>query len=237
MSQKKEIHIQTKPKKEIETQNETKKEIETKNETEPKKEVESKIESENDQLNKTSNKEEKEIPKKKSLHAKYYKIFADENSNTFFRRLSWTSDGSFLITPSSYYLDEALLPKQKNLNTTYVFSRNSFPNAVMHFPTLNQNQSVCVRSNPKLFKKTTKENSNLSLNYRLIVGIATMSTVFVYDLDKQIPLCVVEGLHYADLTDLAWSPDGYHLLVASRDGYCSIISFTSKELGEYYVAE
>lgn len=33
------------------------------------------------------------------------------------------------------------------------------------------------------------------------------------------------NLHYASFTDMAWAPDGQSLMLASSDGYCSIVVF------------
>ena len=45
------------------------------------------------------------------------------------------------------------------------------------------------------------------------------------------------GLHYAAITDAAWSPDGKTLVVSSSDGYCSVLSFTDQELGRVLTPE
>ena len=45
---------------------------------------------------------------------------------------------------------------------------------------------------------------------------------------------MARGLHYASLTDCAWTSDGRTLIIASRDGYISFISFDETELGEVY---
>lgn len=34
------------------------------------------------------------------------------------------------------------------------------------------------------------------------------------------PIAVIGRLHYAPLTDLAWSPDGAFLAISSQDNYC-----------------
>ena len=42
----------------------------------------------------------------------------------------------------------------------------------------------------------------------------------------------MKGLHYAGLTDAAWTGDGRGLLVTSSDGYVSLLGFVEGELGE-----
>ena len=39
-------------------------------------------------------------------------------------------------------------------------------------------------------------------------------------LQSMAPIAVIGRLHYAPLTDLAWSPDGAFLAIASQDNYC-----------------
>ena len=39
-------------------------------------------------------------------------------------------------------------------------------------------------------------------------------------LQSMTPIAVLGALHYAPIVDLAWSPDGAFLAMASMDGYC-----------------
>merc|ERR1711990_1252025 len=52
-----------------------------------------------------------------------------------------------------------------------------------------------------------------------------------YETQQMEPIAQIEGMHYANMSDLAWSPDGNHLFVSSRDGYVSRIDFDSGDLG------
>jgi len=61
--------------------------------------------------------------------------------------------------------------------------------------------------------------------------VATVDNVMVYDTQHPYPLCTIGGIHYAALTDLAWSADGRQLAISSSDGYCTLVSFEAKELG------
>ena len=54
---------------------------------------------------------------------------------------------------------------------------------------------------------------------------------------EENPIAFVGGLHYAAITDAAWSPDGKTLVVSSSDGYCSVLSFTDHELGRVLTPE
>ena len=55
-----------------------------------------------------------------------------------------------------------------------------------------------------------------------------------YDTYHSHPLSIVKGLHFAGLTDCAWTPDGLNLAVSSTYGYLSTISFQKGELGTVY---
>lgn len=72
----------------------------------------------------------------------------------------------------------------------------------------------------------------MDLPYRMIIAIATIKSVFLYDTEQQYPVATMCNAHYDRLTDLAWSADGTQLIISSIDGYCSVIVFGPDELGE-----
>lgn len=97
--------------------------------------------------------------------------------------------------------------------------------------------SVVVRPNPILFQLPPNTTANTpALPYRSIFAVLTSDTVLIYDTHHNQPLALAKGLHYAALTDAAWSTDGKTLFVTSSDGYLSILSFGDGELGEVYEA-
>lgn len=72
-----------------------------------------------------------------------------------------------------------------------------------------------------------------TLPYRIIVAVASLSSIAIYDIPESVyPIAVVSGIHYEAITDITWSSDGQTLLVASKDGFCSSIHFEQNELGE-----
>jgi chromatin assembly factor 1 subunit B len=96
-----------------------------------------------------------------------------------------------------------------------------------------QNQpSVVVRPNPLLFKLPANVVNESKLPHRSIFAVLTIDTILIYDTIHDQPLAMARGLHYASLTDAAWSADGMTLFVTSSDGYVSILSFANGELGE-----
>jgi hypothetical protein len=58
-----------------------------------------------------------------------------------------------------------------------------------------------------------------NLGHRVIFAVGTLDSVFIYDTQAWgAPIALLTGLHYAPLTDLAWSSDGRTLVVSSSDG-------------------
>ncbi|ETW77464.1 hypothetical protein HETIRDRAFT_326517 [Heterobasidion irregulare TC 32-1] len=67
--------------------------------------------------------------------------------------------------------------------------------------------------------------SVFALPYRMLFAVATMDTVTIHDTQQAGPICLLTKLHYDEFTDMAWSPDGQCLMLASRDGYCTVVVF------------
>mmetsp|Transcript_4338 Transcript_4338/g.11909 ORF Transcript_4338/g.11909 Transcript_4338/m.11909 type:complete len:608 (-) Transcript_4338:154-1977(-) len=157
--------------------------------------------------------------------------FADENTlGSFFRRLSWTADGHYLICPAALHRPDSTQQKQQQ-HAVLVFARHNFdePHKVLvGF----EKPAVAVRPNPVLFDlpPTDKENSHKK-QYRNIFCVLTWDSVIIYDTHHTEPLAFISGLHYANLTDASWSSDGHSLVVSSSDGYITLIRFAQGELG------
>ncbi|KAJ7021155.1 chromatin assembly complex protein [Mycena alexandri] len=67
--------------------------------------------------------------------------------------------------------------------------------------------------------------SVFALPYRMLYAVVTMDTVAIYDTQQAGPVCLLTKLHYDEFTDLTWSPDGQCLMLSSRDGYCTLVTF------------
>lgn len=199
--------------------------------------------------------QEKNINSIKKRH-----LFADESTvESFFRRLAWTADGAFLMTPASIWHKDIAGPSF----ATLLFTRHQFEKPYKVFHGLDK-PSVVIRSNPVLFQLPNQvpesegvgtekvcdnhvpsspfsvtasriQKGDSMLPYRSIFAVLTVDSILIYDTFHSAPLCIARNLHYAGLTDCSWSPDGHHLVVSSTDGYISIISFERGELGDVYV--
>lgn len=76
-----------------------------------------------------------------------------------------------------------------------------------------------------------KPNATNQQQWKFIYALATIDSVVIYDTEHLKPLVFLSDLHYAALTDIAWSNDGLSLMMTSTDGFCSLVEFTENELG------
>ncbi|XP_061697333.1 chromatin assembly factor 1 subunit B isoform X2 [Syngnathoides biaculeatus] len=165
---------------------------------------------------------------------KLHRIFHDDSMRSFFRRLSFTPDGSFLLAPAG-----CVEVGETVTNTTYIFSRKSFKRPVAHLPCPTK-ATLAVRCCPVYYELRTKKAEDgltkalpslFKLPYRMVFAVASEDSIFLYDTQQALPFGLVSNIHYHTLSDLTWSRDGSFLAVSSTDGYCSFLSFSPGELG------
>lgn len=100
--------------------------------------------------------------------------------------------------------------------------------------------TIAARCCPLLFELRDYDESIppiIALPYRMVFAVATKSSVCLYDTQQKMPIGLISNIHYARLTDLAWSSDGRVLVVSSSDGFCTLITFSDDELGTVYTSE
>jgi chromatin assembly factor 1 subunit B len=206
------------------------------------------------------------------VHQRNQPLFHDENMASFFRRLAWAPDGSFLAAPAGVTASPPASAAAAGTaqgkpapasgvasslgNSTWLFKRYCWSHPAACLPSTHghSGKAVAVRFCPVLFKPVTgtaaattaaaapraaaaaAPTTPFELPYRCIFAVATLEHVAVYDTASAAPLALLSALHFAALTDLAWSPDGSMLAIASQDGYCTLVSFDRGELGEPCVA-
>ncbi|XP_034222155.1 chromatin assembly factor 1 subunit FAS2 isoform X2 [Prunus dulcis] len=162
-----------------------------------------------------------------SKSAKYH-LFHDETLPSFFRRLAWSPDGSFLLVPAgSYKISSAL----ETINTAYVFSRKDLSRPALQLPGACK-PVVAVRFCPLLFSlRGSNQSGFFKLPHRIVFAVATLNSLYIYDTESVPPIAIFAGLHYAAITDIAWSPNAQYLGLSSQDGYCTLVEFENDELG------
>jgi len=145
----------------------------------------------------------KEAPTKK--RTRNIPMFLDENVNSFFRRLEWSPDGNLLFAPCGIF--GTTLKNDVPLYTTYIMSRTNLTEPVAHIPSAGK-ASVAVRCNPLLYKLPQGSDwtkSIFGLPYQIIFAVGTLDSVIIYSSLALRPLLVLKDIHYAPITDLAWS--------------------------------
>lgn len=164
----------------------------------------------------------------KSSSAKTH-LFHDETLPSFFRRLQWSPDGSFLLVPAGTH---KYSPTSEMVNTAYIISRKDLSRPALLLPAASK-PIVAVRFCPILFcLRGSKSGSGFfKLPYRVVFAVATLDSLYIYDTESLVPIAIVAGLHYAAITDIAWAPNAKYLALSSRDGYCTILEFEKDELG------
>ncbi|XP_043474065.1 chromatin assembly factor 1 subunit B [Leptopilina heterotoma] len=171
-------------------------------------------------------------PSGNPLDGKWVRLFYDDTFKSFFRRLTYTPDGTLIIAPSG--IIEPQETTDKTANATIVFSRHNLKEPVMILPS-SEEQTIAVRCCPLYFHlREDGPTSMIPLPYRMIFAVATHRSVVIYDTQQTSPIAIVSNIHFTRLTDVAWSSDGKILMVSSTDGYCSIIQFQDDELGKIY---
>ncbi|KAK4393789.1 Chromatin assembly factor 1 subunit FAS2 [Sesamum angolense] len=155
-------------------------------------------------------------------------LFHDETLPSFFRRLAWSPDGSFLLVPAGSLKST---PTSEPVNTAYVFSRKDLSRPALMLPGASK-PVVAIRFCPLTFSLRGSNTSPFfKLPYRLIFAVATLNSLYIYDTESIQPIVIVAGVHYAAITDIAWSPTGNYLALSSQDGYCTLLEFENQELG------
>lgn len=102
-------------------------------------------------------------PSTGQLKLRPFHLYHDEAMPSFFRRLTFTPDGSFLLAPAGQYkqVGEHLSKDEEMLNTIYIYSRAGLSRPpVAHLP--NQRKAaVAIRCSPALFQLRNKVRPTL----------------------------------------------------------------------------
>ena len=184
-------------------------------------------------------------------------LFLDDSVSSFYRRPTWSPDGSFLLLPCGQYFPDQPPPLGTPKPTTFVFARGNLATPCAHLPSPDK-AVIAIRCCPRLFARRANSAAAAAANsaategegaaagegagaaggqwmgalpYRVIWAVATLSSICVYDSAEKAPLVIASHTHYEPLTDLAWLPDGLGLIASSIDGYCTLLRFRPGILG------
>ncbi|KAL4441231.1 hypothetical protein ABPG77_011468 [Micractinium sp. CCAP 211/92] len=153
-------------------------------------------------------------------------------TSTFFMRMSWSPDGTYLATGNSY---------QGSSHAAVVVQRGKWSEPKEHL--LISGHQGCVVStafNPRLFHLPKKGGAEGEVEPTLSGLFALGSQdrkVSVWTSERHTALMVGKRFFKNQVTDLAWSPDGYTLLAASSDGTVASFQYSPAELGKPHTQE
>ncbi|RLV95262.1 Chromatin assembly factor 1 subunit p60 [Spathaspora sp. JA1] len=170
------------------------------------------------------------------LHRRFFKhngvhLYHPESLQSFFRRLSFSPDGSLLITPAGIEESEIENSNNNSGNSAYVYTRGSLSHAPVFKITGLSKPAIAVSFHPYKFQGVSK---SLKLDYKMIFAIATQDSIVIYSTEEFKPLGYVSNLHYSTITDLRWDVQGSRLIICSTDGFCSVIKFDQGIFGNRY---
>lgn len=165
------------------------------------------------------------------------RMFLDDSECfSFSRRGDFSPDGSFFIVPCGIYNP---IPKTKKTSyASYGFIRNNISEPAFILPSPSTTPLV-VRFHPALFQRTPEDTPFIDLPYIIVFAIATMEDILIYSTRSLYPFATISNIHYAELTDLAWTSrehqktgkSGSKLMACSRDGFITLVDFEEGELG------
>ncbi|CDS09776.1 hypothetical protein LRAMOSA02453 [Lichtheimia ramosa] len=160
------------------------------------------------------------------------RFYHDENLVTFFRRLSFSPDGTFLITPAGVMTAGTEDGDNNVMHCAFIYPRNTIRKHPIAHTSNHNKPTIAVRWSRHAYQLRSSNKSRLfTLPHRLLYAVASQEAIYIYDTQQSKPLCVVSGMHFAPITDVSWSHDGTMLAFSSADGYCSTIVFDEEELG------
>lgn len=167
-------------------------------------------------------------------------LYHSETLQSFFRRLTFSPDGTLLLTPLGIYknedtADDKDTPESTCLNTVYIYIRSGLNRPpVCHLPGLPK-PAVAISFNPIIFELAeSKLLPVFKLPYKMVFAVATQDSVLIYDTQSLRPIGSLTNLHYLTITDLCWDYDGQKIIISSAEGFCSVVAFEEGKFGKRY---
>ncbi|XP_004365640.2 hypothetical protein CAOG_00769 [Capsaspora owczarzaki ATCC 30864] len=153
------------------------------------------------------------------------KPFEQAKDTLFFRRLSWSADGSFLAATHAYNANKAS-------PVCALIERNSWActrDLVGHDAPVQ-----VARFSPFMFVSPDVKDPNQRLaEAQNICALGSQDcAVSVWKSPNVRALVVAKFVHSDSVTDMCWGDSGYELITASLDGTVCYMKFSREELGE-----
>lgn len=176
-----------------------------------------------------------EIPETKK---KSHRLFLDDTEyQSFIRRLAWSPDGQFLLTPGSWFQDLQQMSSPTNSSnfqyTVYGFLKTQINKPAFMLPGI-KSHATCIRFSPYLYQLKERQDDDppamLALPYRMMFAIATVDNILLYQTQSIMPVAILKSIHYDSINDMSWMGSSL-LMTASSDGFCSFLQLDSDTVG------
>jgi hypothetical protein len=144
----------------------------------------------------------------------------------FFRRCAWSPDAELTGEKAQQQEGEKgdkenadpVATKPMRQESVAIFTRGTLQQPLFLLPT--PEPSVTIRWCPCLFELDNESTSTITdLPYRMMLAVATseddIGSVLLFETQHVKEIYHVDGVHYGNMTNLAWAPSGRHF-VSSR---------------------
>ncbi|CAG8543595.1 1250_t:CDS:10 [Acaulospora morrowiae] len=158
-----------------------------------------------------------------TVQAEISEPYASSPTTTFYRRLSWSPDGSHVATANG---------AQGPIPIAAIFSRGKWRTDVSLVG--HESAIEVVAFNPALFMIPESDDADpASAILGSVCAVGSQDhTISVWVTRNARPLFVCQKPFNHTVLDLAWSPDGTHLYACSYDGTVVVLQFNDTEFGE-----
>lgn len=143
---------------------------------------------------------------------KSHRLFLDDTEyQSFIRRLAWSPDGQFLLTPGSWFQDLQQMSSPTNSSnfqyTVYGFLKTQINKPAFMLPGI-KSHATCIRFSPYLYKLRERQDDDppamIALPYRMMFAVATIDNILLYHTQSVMPMAILKSIHYDSINDMAW---------------------------------
>jgi protein HIRA/HIR1 len=150
--------------------------------------------------------------------------FHNSPSTTYFRRPSWSPDGSHIAAANAM---------NGPVSTVVIIDRGTWNSDIS---LIGHESPVEVTSfNPRLFRATSSGTANGEAGQQWISIIACAGqdrVLSIWNTLNPRPLVITQDIAEKSISDLCWSPEGTSLFISSYDGSITVCIFEEGDLGK-----
>ncbi|KAK9861563.1 hypothetical protein WJX84_004683 [Apatococcus fuscideae] len=162
--------------------------------------------------------------------------------STFSLRPSWSPDGQFLIAVNCFQspCHTAAVLQRANWSSTFTsFVGHKAPvvaaacNPHLFYPAEQQPKVLTMANGPDSAQTGGEGGSAEAPAAGSIIALGSQDArLTIWRVDRDRPVVVANRVFEHTVVDLAWTPDGYHLIASSMDGTLAAFHFDPGELGQ-----